>query len=364
MTILNYGKEVVFPKLSDEVREKKTLVPTGKIEIVIDSDTKNEIDDQYAIAWALKEKDRLDLKAVYAAPYSHDCFKQLMGGSLNVENGAAGITYAEKPGDGMLLSYEEIIKLFSLVGEDPNGKVFKGSENYMKDVHGAVESDAARDLIKKAHETKDTLYVLAIGAITNVASAIILDPSIIEKICVVWLGGQPTSFGHGLEFNLMQDYEAANVIFESGVPLILIPCMTVASMLTLTKDEVEKNLMGKNELANYLGENVLSAFSSAQESSAMNLGLRMLYLRGRDDQPMEHLAQFPTKETANSRIIWDISTVATVINPSWQCSRLVNAPIVNPDISYSDKRCEHKIREVNFIFRDYVFGEMFAALTK
>lgn len=364
MAVLNHGVEVIFPKLSDEERSKKTLVPAGKINVVIDSDTKNEVDDQYAIAWAAKEKERINLLAVYAAPFSHDCLKRFMGQPLNLEGGEAGITYAEKPGTGMELSYEEILKLYDLLGEDPTGKVFKGSEEYIKDTGGAVESEAARDLIKKAHECEDTLYVLAIGAITNVASAIMMDPSIITKICVIWLGGQPLEYGHGIEFNLMQDTAAANVLFESGVPMVYIPCMSVASMLTLTEDEIKNNLIGKNPLSTYLGETCTSAFGAPEMSSRINLALRMMYLRGRDDQPMEYLGSFPTTKTSNSRIIWDISTVAAVVNPSWLCSKMVDAPVLNDDCSYKTERLNHKIREVNYIFRDYVFGEMFHALNE
>lgn len=364
MTVLNHGVEVVFPKLTDEERLQKTLIPQGKINIVIDSDTKNEVDDQFAIAWAAKEKERFNLMAVYAAPFSHDCIKKFTGQSLETVDESAGITYAEKPGDGMELSYREIFKLYELLGEDPTGKVFRGSDAYIVDAGGAVESEAARDLIKKAHEAEGTLYVLTIGAITNVASAILLDPSIITKICVVWLGGQPIAFGHGIEFNLMQDTAAANVIFESGVPLIYIPCMTVASMLTLTEDEIKNNMLDKNPLSTYLGKNCTEAFGSPAQSAMINLFLRGMYLRGRDDQPMEYLGAYQTTYASNSRIIWDISTVAAVFNPSWQCSKMVDAPVLNEDCTYKPERLNHKIREVNYLFRDYIFGEMFHALNE
>ena len=92
----------LFPQLTDDYREKALNVPTGKIRLVIDTDAKNEVDDQFAIAWALRSKDRFNVEAVYAAPYSHDCFKTLFGGPLG---SAAGIEYTEKPGVGMEASY-------------------------------------------------------------------------------------------------------------------------------------------------------------------------------------------------------------------------------------------------------------------
>ena len=63
-----------------------------------------------------------------------------------------------------------------------------------------MESEAARDLIRRALSGDEPLYVAAIGAPTNIASAIMMEPEIIRKIVVVWLGGQPVHFGHGVEF--------------------------------------------------------------------------------------------------------------------------------------------------------------------
>ena len=64
---------------------------------------------------------------------------------------------------------------------------------------------------------------MAIGAITNVAAALLLEPDLVRKI-VVWLWNthhQPST----MEFNLMQDPDAARVIFDSGVPFVQIPCL-------------------------------------------------------------------------------------------------------------------------------------------
>ncbi|MDR1949972.1 MAG: hypothetical protein LBQ38_11320 [Spirochaetaceae bacterium] len=42
--------------------------PLGKVRVVIDTDAYNEVDDQFAITWALRSTDRIDVEAVYAAP--------------------------------------------------------------------------------------------------------------------------------------------------------------------------------------------------------------------------------------------------------------------------------------------------------
>ena len=91
--------------MSKGERRKRLSVPCEKLRLVLDTDAKNEIDDQFAIAWALKSTDRFEVEAVYAAPFSHDCLKAMFTGE-KIEH-AAGFTYAEAPGTGMEESYEE-----------------------------------------------------------------------------------------------------------------------------------------------------------------------------------------------------------------------------------------------------------------
>ena len=69
------------------------------------------------------------------------------------------------------------------------------------------------------------LYVVAIGAITNVASALLMKPEIAEKIVLVWLGGHAWTWPDTREFNLIQDVAAARVVFGCGVPLVQLSCM-------------------------------------------------------------------------------------------------------------------------------------------
>lgn len=74
-----------------EQRIKNLSVPEGKIDVIIDTDTYNEIDDQFAVSYLLKSSDKLNTKAIYAAPF-------LNANSIS-------------PTDGMEKSYNEILKL-------------------------------------------------------------------------------------------------------------------------------------------------------------------------------------------------------------------------------------------------------------
>ena len=59
-----------FPRLSPDLMAERLAVPQGRVRLVIDTDTANEIDDQFALAWALLSPDRLDVQAVTAEPFS------------------------------------------------------------------------------------------------------------------------------------------------------------------------------------------------------------------------------------------------------------------------------------------------------
>ena len=81
---------------------------------------------------------------------------------------------------------------------------------------------------------------VAIGAITNVASAILMEPKIIERIVIVWLGGHALYWPHTREFNLAQDVPAARIVFDSGVPLVQLPCTPIVTHFTTTVPEMER----------------------------------------------------------------------------------------------------------------------------
>lgn len=59
------------------------------------------------------------------------------------------------------------------------------------------------------HSEEKPLYVLAIGAITNVASALLMEPEIKNRMVLVWLGGNAYSWPDNKEFNLFQDVAGA-----------------------------------------------------------------------------------------------------------------------------------------------------------
>lgn len=303
-----------FPRLSHETRLSRLSPPTGKVRMVLDTDIGCEVDDQFALAYALKSPEKLEVEAVYSAPFSY-------AGSVS-------------PEEGVEKSYNEILHVLKLLNiNKKDGFVFKGSRGYLENSTTPRESEAARDLVKRAmSRDDDLLYVAAIGAITNVASAILMKPEIINKIVVVWLGGHALNWKDTREFNLHQDIHASRIIFNSGVPLIHIPCMGVATHLTTTVPELEYYLEGKSQIGDYLTK-IVRDYSGGNP-------------------------------VGWSKVIWDIATIGWLIDDRWFQSSIVPSPILTDQYTWSFDPQRHFIRSIYYMNRDHIFADFFKKLTE
>jgi inosine-uridine nucleoside N-ribohydrolase len=299
-------------KLTTEKRLALLTPPEGRISAVMDTDTYNEIDDQFALVYALLSPE-LDLQAVYAAPYYND--------------------RSTGPANGMEKSYEEILRILAFMGVSPDGFAYRGSAAYLSAPDRPVDSAAARDLIARARQTREgPLYVLALGAITNVASALLLAPDIVDRIVVVWLGGHPPYWPDTREFNLRQDVPGAQVLFDSGAAVVQIPCALVAEQLRTTLPEMERYVRGQGVIGDYL------------------YGLYRDYV---------------SESVAHSKVIWDISTVAYAVNSAWMESDLHPSPVLLPDVTWGPvDPNRHPVRIIRHIDRDAVYGDLFAKLRR
>jgi len=293
---------------------KKLERPASSADVILDTDTYNEIDDQFAIAYMLANRDKLNVKAIFAAPFS---------------NGKSS-----GPKDGMEKSYDEIKKVLSLINGTEEIKVFKGSENYLKDEKTPEITPAAEYLVKLAEQynSDKPLYVVGIGAITNIASAILINPEIINKIVVVWLGGHAQHWHDTKEFNLYQDVAAARIIFGCGVPLVQLPCMGVVSSFTFSEADLTYWLLGKNKICDYLARNTIEEASS--------------YAKGK---PW-------------TRVIWDVTAVAWLIDGGFFCERLERSPIPEYDGFYAYDSRRHFIKYIYHVNRDALAEDLFKKL--
>lgn len=297
--------------LSAAERQSRLEHPKRRVRMVLDTDTFNEIDDQYALVYALLSPEAVSVEAIYAAPFSN--------------------SRAATPGEGMEQSYDEILRLLKRLNVSPEGLVHKGVKGYVGPEKKPLDAPAVDDLIAraKASSTDDPLYVVAIGAISNVASALLKAPEIADKVVVVWLGGHAFDWPHTWEFNLRQDVGGAQVLFDCGVPLVLVPCEGVTTHLVSTPSEIERYVEPMGEIGKFLAQRF-------------------------KDYSDDHLGW--------SKEIWDMAVIAWLVNPEWAPSVVRSTPILTENATWSFDDARHQLRYVRHLHRDPIFKDFFLKL--
>lgn len=293
---------------------KNLSVPTTKVDDVLDTDTYNEVDDQFALAYFLRSSDRINPVAIYAAPFKNN--------------------RSTSPQNGMERSYNEIFKVLELANrEDMKKKVYKGSESFLIDEKTPVISDAANDLAKRAmdYTPENPLYVVAIAAITNIASALLINPEIKDRIVIVWLGGHALHWPHNKEFNLFQDIAAARIVFGCGAPLVQLPCCGVVDSFAVSKPDLEHWLIGKNPLSDYLARNTIEYESAGKP----------------EDYPWR-------------KVIWDVTAVAWLLNDDnkFMLEYIDHSPIPEYDHVYSLNKTRHFFKYVYKINTPALYNDL------
>ena len=301
--------------------EKILCPPQGVVDVILDTDTYNEVDDQYAVAYMIGKSKKLNIKGICAAPFLKP-------------------PRSTTPAEGMVKSYQEILHVLQLLErEDLKDLVYRGSDRFMESETVPVESQAADYMAKLAddYSSDRPLYIVAIGAITNVASALLKNPRMKDRCVVVWLGGNATHIPlGGNEFNMKQDIAAARVVFGCGVPLVHLPCKGVIDRFVTTKQELSYWMAGKNALCDYLYAETVAYVESI------------------------------TKVETWSKVIWDVAAVAWLLNENncFMQSVMMPSPIPEYDNCYALDADRHRICSINWINRDTLFEDMFRTLTQ
>lgn len=324
-----------FPPRSDAWTRERLDPPAHgrRPRIVIDTDAANEVDDQFALAWALLSPAELEVEAVYAAPFS---FAHRRGSLPHAPPDAAPF---DPPHVGMERSHAEIERVFDLLSLPTAGRVHRGSAGYLASPDDPRHSAACDHLIALARTAGEAhpLYVVALGCVTNIASALLLAPDLVDRIVVVWTSGYPSSAPHvNASFNLEQDAAATRVLLDSGVPLVYLPGFHVGAQLRLSSVEVETYVKGRGAI----GDALHRLFS----------GNPLWSILGHDaSQPY-------------SWVIWDLICVAWLIRPEWVPSALVRTPRLDADLRWQPGAGRHWMREGHAVQRDAIFNDFFDKL--
>ncbi len=211
-----------------------------KVRVILNTDAKNEVDDQFAIAQAVLSES-FDIRGIVAAHFGNEKSKQSMQDS-----------------------YEEINRVLSLM-DAVHIPVFHGAEAALESELIPAESEGARLIIEEAmKEDERPLYIAFLGPLTDMASALLMQPEIAKRdITVIWIGGGNWPTG-GWEYNLKNDVCAANVVFQSDVQLWQVP-RNVYRMMPITYAELWNRIYPCGAIGKYLAENVV-AFNNEETS--------------------------------------------------------------------------------------------------
>ena len=204
-----------------------------KIRVIIDTDAKNEVDDQFAIVQAVLSES-FDMRGIIAAHFGEEKSKQSMQDS-----------------------YDEINRVLSFLPE-VEVPVVHGAVKALKPGQMPESSEGAGLIIEEAMKADDRpLYIAFLGPLTDMAAALLLKPEIAEKnITVIWIGGRDWPAG-GWEYNLNNDVYAANIVFQSKVALWQVP-RNVYRMMPVTNAELWTRVYPYGTLGKYLAENVVA----------------------------------------------------------------------------------------------------------
>lgn len=236
----------------------------NKTSIILDADTGNEVDDYYALARAFVEPS-WDIICLNATQWqsSQWAIPESMENSHRLNQ-----------------------VLISEMGLDI--KTRRGGVNRMFDWGDmAQHSAAAYEIIKQVKKLpkNEKLSIIALGALTNVASAIYIDSLVASKVKLYWLG-TTYDFKKGIlkrqDFNCMMDQQAVEVVLMSGVEMHVMP-VNIAIEMKFNYEETAKKLPEENNLTKLLLERWNQHLDGGRKE----------------------------------RIIWDLALIQAIIFPGW-----------------------------------------------
>ena len=181
----------------------------------IDTDTAS--DDAVAILMALRTAD-VNVVGI-----------SVVAGNVPVEKGAKNARYTvelcgkETPvylGAARPLMREPVWAYF-FHGDDGMGNM-----NYPEPTLPVAQGNAITAFIEAVRAHPGDITLITLGPLTNIALAVRIAPDIVEKITMCYtMGGAAATLGNvtpAAEFNIYVDPEAARVVFNSGIPLLMV----------------------------------------------------------------------------------------------------------------------------------------------
>lgn len=272
---------------------------TDKIPVIFDTDANNEVDDQHALAYLL---------------FSGDHFK-VEGVTVNATSAPSGYSEDSDVSD----HYEEAKRVMQLCGnlydEIPLKTGANSSFEEIKNQLGEPKFDgheAVDFIIEQAMQSRNqTLVLLPVGKLTNIALALVKEPAIAEKVKIVWLGSNYPEPG---EHNQDWDIESMNYIMDVDVPFEIVtvrygkPSGTAAVMVS--QDQILHRMPGK-------GPEISNPVTGRHGGEFSNFG----------DYSVNLFEQYGMWGDPPGRALFDMAAVAILKNPGWAQTREIPAPV-------------------------------------
>ncbi|MRI00788.1 nucleoside hydrolase [Kriegella sp. EG-1] len=266
----------------------------SRIKIIFDSDANNELDDQFAIAYMLLNGDSFDVKGITVNATRNDVTIQ-----------------------GHFDEAERVMQLCNLKDSLP---LLKGAEGNFEEIttnFNPNEYDGQDGVDFILEETKkDSVIIVAVGKLTNIALAIKKDSTFVDRSKIVWLGSNYPKPG---EYNQDNDTIAMNYVLNSKIPFEMVtvrygqPSGTDA--VAVTKVEVDEKMAG-------LGPKAIEPITGRHGGTFDNFGD---YAANLFEHIFEH---FGTDKVTPSRPLFDMVALSVLKNASWGETKSIPCPIL------------------------------------
>ena len=285
-----------------------------RIRLIIDTDAKNEADDQFAVVHHLLSE-KMIVKGLIGAHFEK---RYDMGQEKSMD-----------------MSYDELNKILDFMDMKGKYPVLHGATHAMPDQKNRVMSEGAQFIIDEAMKDDERpLFVVFMGAITDLAAAYLTEPRIANRLNVVWIGGGEWPVG-GFEFNLMQDINAANVVFASDLNLWQIP-KNVYKQEKITLAELQLKVRPYGKIGKYLLDQMVEF----------------------NNEWAEHIG-FPDGE---AWVLGDQPTVSVLLDAHEHAYEWYPAPQISDEMFYIHEQKNRPIRVYKYVDVQMTMEDLYAKL--
>lgn len=283
----------------------------SKIRVIINTDAKNEADDQFTIVHAL------------LTPKFH--VKGLIGAQFGTR----------RTQESMQESVDECDLLLELMELKGKVDVFPGAKKEIVSETDYEYSEGAKLIVEEALKNDEKpLFVVFLGPLTDLACAYLEHPEIAGKLTVIWIGGGKYPQG-GFEFNLSNDIKAANIILQSPIELWQVP-IDVYTRMVVSYAELQEKVKPYGKIGEYL-------FQQMMDFSKTITGHR----------------GWPRGESWS---LGDSPTIGLMLDPQEFRSHLEEVPFIDEDMNYHFSGEGRKIRVYHDIDTRFILEDMFCKL--